>query len=121
MKKVNWYIVGGVGIVALLILLGGTMMSGWGNGGWGFHGYGMMGRGGMMGTWGYSPLGWFGMAGGMLLMWLLPISVLSLIVYGIVSLARNAVGPTSTIPCPTCGKGLQIDWQNCPHCGTTLK
>ncbi len=35
MKKVNWYIVGGVGIVALLILLGGTMMSGWGNG-WGF-------------------------------------------------------------------------------------
>lgn len=120
MKKVNWYIVAGIGIVALLIVLGGTMMSGWGSG-WGFHGYGMMGRGGMMGTWGYAPLGWFGMAGGMLLMWLLPIGVLALIVYGIVSLARNAVGPTSTIPCPTCGKGLQADWQNCPHCGTTLK
>lgn len=116
MKKVNWYIIGTIAVVALLLLLGTSMISGWG-----FHGYGMMGRGGMMGNWGYSPLGWFGMAGGMLLMWVIPISVLALIVYGIVSLARNAAGPTPTMSCPTCGKGLQADWQNCPHCGTTLK
>lgn len=121
MKKTNWYIVGGISIVALLIILGVTMLSGWGNGSWGYHGYGMMGRGGMMGSWGYSPLGWFGMAGGMLLFWLLPIGVLALMVYGIVSLTRNAAGPTATIACPTCGKGLQADWQNCPHCGTSLK
>jgi len=118
MKKNNWYLVGIIGVVALLLVFGAGMMSGWGNGGWGHRGYGMMGN------LGYSPLGWFGMAGGMLLMWLVPIGILALTVFGVASLIQNngSSKPTSTqSPCPNCGKSIQADWQNCPYCGNTLK
>ncbi|MBI5955349.1 MAG: zinc ribbon domain-containing protein [Chloroflexi bacterium] len=120
MKKVNWWIVGIVAVLATLLLSGGGMM-------WGNRGYGMMGGyggPGMMGNWGYSPLGWFGMGLGMIFMWLIPIGVLTLIVYGVVALTRNAGNITPSTPltsCANCGKGIQADWQNCPHCGTVLK
>ncbi len=116
MKKVNWWIVGIVAILAALFLFGGGMMSGWSNRGWGMMG----GPGGMMGGWGYSPFGWIGMA----FMWLIPISVIALIVLGVTALARNAGNPTPPVsqsPCQNCGKGTQADWQNCPYCGTSLK
>ena len=67
MKKVNWLVVGIIGIVALLLLFGGgMMMGGWGYRGWSMMGPGgMIGPGGMMNNWGYSaspsPLGWLGM------------------------------------------------------------
>jgi len=118
MKKINWLVVGIVVIVLLLFLFGGGMMFG----GWGYHGYGMMGGyggPGMMG-WGYSPFGWLGM----FFMWIIPIGVLALIVFGVAALVRNTgngVQPTVSKSCPNCGKGVQVDWQNCPYCGTSLK
>lgn len=117
MKKVNWWIVGIVAVIAALFLFGGGMM-------WGNRGYGMMGGYGMMSNWGYSPFGWFGMGLGMIFMWLIPIGVLTLIVFGVASLVRNTGNPpqaTSLTPCTNCGKGTQADWQTCPYCGTALK
>ncbi len=43
MKKVNWLVVGIIGIVVLLLLFGGGMMMG----GWGYHGWSMRGPSGM--------------------------------------------------------------------------
>ena len=83
MKKVNWLVVGVSSIVGLLLLFGGGMM-----GGWGYRGWGMMGSGGMMNNWGYSPspIGWIGM----IFMWLIPVGLVVLAVFGIVWLVRNA-------------------------------
>ena len=126
MKKVNWLVVGIIGIVALLLLFGGgMMMGGWGYRGWSMMGpSGMVGPGGMMNNWGYSsapsPLGWIGM----IFMWLIPVGFVALIVFGISWLVRNvgnSTQPSAQTPCPNCGKGVQVDWQNCPYCGTTLK
>lgn len=119
MKKINWTMVAVFVIVVLLAFMVGTSLFG----GWGYGGYGMMGGyGGHMG-WGYSPFGWFGMGLGMLFMWLIPIGVIALIVYGVVALTRNAGNntPASSASCPNCGKGVQADWKNCPYCGTALK
>ena len=119
MKKTNWLAVSLIVIVVLLVFFWiGTMFGG------GHGGYGMMGnRGyGMMNS-GYSPFGWFGMGFGMLFMWLIPIGVIALVVYGVVALTRNAGNNApiaSSTPCPNCGKGVQADWKNCPHCGTAL-
>lgn len=115
MKKINWLIVGIIGILALLFLFGGGMMAG----GWGYRGSGMMGPG-MMGNWGYSPFGWFGMA----FMWLIPVGFLVLTVFGVTWLVQNIGNSrvsSSQNPCPNCGKSVQADWKNCPHCGTALK
>ena len=118
MKKVNWLVVALVGILSLLVLFWlGTMF-----GGRGYGGYGMMGRG-MMGSWDYSPFGWIGMGLGMIFMWLIPVGILALIIYGVASLVRYTGNPpqsSSLTPCPHCGKGTQADWQNCPYCGTAL-
>ncbi|MBE0680710.1 MAG: zinc ribbon domain-containing protein [Anaerolineales bacterium] len=115
MKKVNWTAVVIFAILALLVLqVAGYLLGGSRYGGWG-----MMGPG-MMGSWGYSPFGWIGM----FFMWLIPIGVIALIVFGVVSLARNSGNPTPPAlhnPCPNCGKGTQAEWQNCPYCGTKLK
>jgi len=119
MKKINWLVIAIVGILALLFLFGGGMMSGWGYANSGYRGWGMMGPG-MMGGWGYSPFGWIGMA----FMWLIPVGMIALIVFGVAALVRNAGNPppsSSQIPCPNCGKTVQADWKNCPHCGTALK
>ena len=105
-NKINWTI---VVIVALLVLLGVSLLVGRGYGGWG-----------MMGGWGFAPFGWIGM----FFMPLIPISFLVLTVLGIASLLRtfesgnNPPAPAKT--CPSCGRGVQADWRNCPHCGATL-
>ena len=85
MRKVNWLIVGIMSFVIILILFGaGTLM-----GDWGFRDWGMMGPVGMMEDWGYpptpSPLGWMGM----IFMWLIPVGLIVLAVFGIVLLVRN--------------------------------
>lgn len=122
MKKTNWLAVSLIVIVALLAFFWiGTMFGG------GYGGYGMMdgyGRPSMMGNWGYSPFNWFGMGLGMIFIWLIPIGILALIVFGVVSLVRNTGNPpqsTSLTPCANCGKGTQADWQTCPYCGNALK
>jgi hypothetical protein len=91
MQKVNWLVVGIIGIVVLLLLFGGGMMMG----GWGYRGWNMMGPssmlepGGMMNNWGYSsspsPIGWIGM----IFMWLFPIGLLLLAAFGIIWLVRK--------------------------------
>ena len=90
-------------------------------GGWGGRSWGMMGGpGGMMGGWGYSPFGWIGM----IFMWLIPIGLIALTIFGIAWLVRdigNSTPPSIQEPCPNCGKGVKADWQNCPYCGTALK
>lgn len=116
MKKINWIIIGIVGVIVLLFLFGAGMMSN----GWSHRGWGMMGGSGMMGGWGYSPFGWIGMA----FMWLIPVGVIALIIVAVAPLMRNNGNSTQIIsptPCPHCEKGTQADWQNCPYCGTALK
>ena len=85
MQKVNWLLVGIISFVIILILFGGGMMMG----GWGYRGWDMMGPGGMMENRGYSstpsPLGWIGM----IFMWLIPVGLIVLAVFGIVWLVRN--------------------------------
>ncbi len=116
MKKINWLIVSVISIIVLLFLFGGGMMTG----SWGYRGWGMMESGGMMGGWDYSPLGWIGMA----FMWLIPIGILALIIFGVAALVKSSGNATPTVsqtPCSSCGKSTQADWQNCPYCGTALK
>jgi hypothetical protein len=98
MKRINWLVVGIIGIIALLFLFGGGMMSAWGY-------RGMMGGPGMMG-WGYSPFGWIGM----IFMWLIPVGFIALVVLGIIWLVRNVGNSTlpSSISCPNCGKAYKL-------------
>jgi|GEM_PF-5624406 len=89
MKKNNWLAVGIIGIVLLLLLLGGSMMMG----GWGYHGWSMMGPGGMMNNLGYSPspIGWIGI----IFMWLMPVGLVLLAVFGIVWFVQNVINAKS--------------------------
>ncbi len=120
MNKNTWTV---VVVVALVLLLAASLFGNWGYGGWGMTlapgasaGVGP----GMMGNWGFAPFGWIGM----IFMWLIPIGFLVLTVLGIVWLVRAVGGGGNpTAPpraCPSCGRGVQSDWQNCPHCGATL-
>lgn len=115
MKKVNWTVVVIFTIVALLVsLVAGYLLGGSRYGGWG-----MMGPG-MMGGWGFMPFGWFGMV----FMWLIPVGLVVLTVAGIAWLVRTIGGgnnpPTPAHACPSCGRGAQEDWKNCPYCGTAF-
>src|SRR6266498_4510925 len=114
MNKVNWTVVAIVSIIALLVLMFGINLIGsWGYGGWGMMGPGMMGR------WGFAPFGI-----GMFFMWLIPLGFIVLTVLGIVWLVRalgsgnNPVASAQT--CPSCSRGIQADWKNCPYCGASL-
>ena len=115
MNKVNWTVIATVSIIALLVLMFGTnLLGGWGYGGWGMMGPGMMGR------WGFAPFGGIGM----FFMWLIPLGFIVLTVLGIAWLVKavgggnNPVAPAQS--CPSCGRSIQTDWHNCPHCGVQL-
>ena len=125
MNKVNWTAVAVFCIIVLLaFMVGLSLFGGWRYGGWGMMGTRVMGPG-MMGRWGFSPFGWIGMV----LMWLIPISLVILVVAGVVWLVR-AITSGGTAPetgvtpagrsCPSCGRAAQVDWQNCPYCGQSL-
>ena len=110
MNKVNWTVVVVTVIIALFVLMfGASLLSGSGYGNWGY------GSWGMMGPW---------MMGGMFFMWLIPVGFLVLTVFGIAWLARTIGGgnipPASVHACPSCGRGAQVDWKNCPYCGAAL-
>lgn len=110
MNKINWTVVVTASIIALFVLMfGSSLLGGPGYGGWGYGGWSMMGP---------------GMMGGMFFMWLIPVGLLVLTVLGIAWLVKalgsgnNPVTPAQT--CPSCGRGVQTDWKNCPYCGTAL-
>ncbi len=110
MNKVNWTAVVVISIIALLVLMfGASLLGGWGYGNWGYGGWGMMGP-------------W--MMGGMMFMWLFPLAFIVLTVFGIAWFVRAIGGgnipPAPAHPCPSCGRGVQADWKNCPYCGAAL-
>ena len=111
MNKVGWTAVAVFGIIALLgLMLGASLLGGRAYGGWGYGGWGMMGP-------------W--MMGGMFFMWLIPIGFLVLTGLGIAWIVRTVGGLTNSNAqrhtCPSCGRSVQADWKNCPHCGTALE
>jgi hypothetical protein len=119
MKKINWVVVVLLGFLFLLLLSISGMFGGLGYRNSGYHGWGMMGPG-MMGGWGYSPFGWIGM----IFMWLIPIGVIVVTILGVTWLVRslNSVGhPAPGSICANCSRGVQLDWKNCPYCGSVLK
>jgi hypothetical protein len=86
MRKVNWLLVGIISFVILLILLGTGMLMG----DWGYRAWGMMGPQGMTENWANSPLpSPLGLIG-MIFMWLFPVGLIALGIFGIVWLVRNA-------------------------------
>ena len=109
-SKIGWILAIVLGLASLFFLPSLMMGRFWGNG-----------YGGMMGGLGFmNPFGFLGMA----LMWLLPIGVLVLLVYGAVSLFngsnRSGNGPRAERNCTNCGKPAQADWITCPYCGKAL-
>lgn len=57
----------------------------------------------------------------MFLMWIIPLLILGLIVYGVSGNGLvNAFKSASNRACPHCHQPVQSDWKNCPHCGQTL-
>ncbi len=111
MNRVNWTVVIVVGLIVLLVLaMGGGLLGGMmGYGGYHYGGWGMMGP-------------W--MMGGAFYMWLIPLILVFLcvgaIVWAVTSLSGGSNRNAVTGVCPNCGKGVQADWKNCPHCGTQL-
>lgn len=119
MGRVNWVQVAVFGLVALLVLLvAASLMSPW-TGRFG----GMMGGGGMMGP---GMLGGWGMLGWMWML-LIPIVFVAVLVLGLVWLARQVSQPpaggspaAAAVPCPHCGRLVQVGWRACPYCGGAL-
>ena len=57
----------------------------------------------------------------MFLMWIIPLLILGLIVYGVSGNGLvDAFKSASNRACPHCHQPVQSDWKNCPHCGQTL-
>lgn len=113
MNRINWAAVAiFVCVVLLVFFVGVSLVGGWGHGGWGMMGPGMMG--GLR----YFPFGWIGM----IIMWLIPVSILILFVVGVSWFIRSIDNSGHPIAswhnCSTCGRSIQTDWQNCPYCGT---
>ncbi len=113
-SKTGWIVVIALGLILLLVLPGIFMMGRSWTGGYG----GMMGGFGFM-----NPLGFFGMS----LMWLIPIGLLVLSVFGAVALINGLTKPGNSAPpapertCSNCGKPAQSAWTTCPYCGKPLQ
>ena len=83
MKKSYWITIALLGTAFILILMIGPFLLGtWNNMGWG-----MMGGwpGSTLHGWGFGSIGWFGL----LIMWLMPVGIVSLAILGIIWLVRN--------------------------------
>jgi len=128
-SKTLWIIVGVILLIILIValVLGVTFSQRWLGfqtyRGWHMFAPHMMGHW----VWGVTPLGFLWA----ILIWLIPIALTILIIWGIVGLFRgssstpatpssvNAPSPHTT--CPQCGHEVQPDWKLCPYCGTNLK
>ncbi len=83
-------------------------------------------------------LGWLPMMGGlglpmhrglgffggwiMLLKMVVPLAILGLAIFGVVTLFRKPKDTATTLEaCSSCGKPLQVEWSNCPYCGKKKK
>ena len=119
-KEIGWFLAFGI----LMLFLGGIAFALFG--GWGVRGgccggwwpWGMMGRGMM--TWGFIPLGWWGM----FLMILVPLGFLAFGIIGIIWFLRGlsqSSEKVSELRCPTCQQPVQREWKHCPHCGVPLE
>jgi hypothetical protein len=99
--------------------------------GYGMNGYGMgYGRmplmgGDFRGSHMFNGYGFFG--GGFMMFGalLIPLAVIGLLVWGVVSLVKGTTRqhgepPTAVHPCTHCGKPLQSGWVNCPYCGEKI-
>jgi len=118
--KNTWKWIIGVAVILAVFLAVPTFL-------WGFFGHaGMMGGGygtwshPMMGAYNYSPFSGLFMGFGMLLVWVLPVAILGLVIYGAVRLANNSGSSAHMQACSNCGKPVLSAWNNCPHCGTDL-
>jgi putative membrane protein len=80
MKNANWVVAAILGILFLAAILTGAIFLGNQNN----RGWGIMGPG-MMNGWGFGLFGWVGM----ILMWLIPVGILSLVILGIAWLVRS--------------------------------
>lgn len=116
-----WKWVLGVFAVALVtFLIAASLFGGFGRVGYGCDGLGMMGPqfSGIFGGWGM--FGGFMMLG----MFLIPLSVLALLVLGGISLVRSLstsrTGVPAGVTCPGCGRPVQNEWTTCPYCGKPL-
>jgi putative membrane protein len=100
MKNTNWSIVAVLGIIILAtILVGANLLGNQNYGGWG-----MMGPG-MMNGWGFG----FGLIG-MILMWLIPVGILSLVILGITGLVRGLTSSNQGTTLPP-----RVDGQSTPR------
>jgi len=121
MGRVNWVQMTVVGLVVLFVVFfAASLLAPW----MGWSG-GMMGGGGMMGPGmmgGWGVLGWLGML-------VIPGILVALLVLGALWLARQvspsgAGGGNGTtakaVPCPHCGRFVQVGWRACPYCGNAL-
>lgn len=104
-------------LVVLVVLLSGLLFLGFGGSFGGRLGYGMMGPG-RLGSFG--GLGWLGSC-------LVLLGLLALVIGGYVwlvttiSKTQRGSRPPHPVPCPTCNRPVQADWQVCPYCSTPLR
>jgi putative membrane protein len=100
MKNTNWIIAAVLGFIILVTILVGVNILGNQN----YGGWGMMGPG-MMNGWGFG-FGWIGM----ILMWLIPVGILSLVILGIAGLVRGLISSNQGTTLPH-----QADGQSAPR------
>jgi DNA-directed RNA polymerase subunit RPC12/RpoP len=122
-----------IGIVLLVLGLGVNLISPMfygGAGNWAYDDCGMWGGRGMMDGWnnygmtGTRSFGWIGMLLGLII----TLGIFVLLIAGIAWLVDGArkgnligtSGKIREITCPNCGKPIQAEWQNCPHCGSKI-
>lgn len=138
MNRINWAQVGVfAAIVFLIFMVGITVLPFlfWAYGGWGMMGPGMM-EGERWGGWlpfcggaGRFPGGFYGGIFGWLFMLPVMQPPLYLLVLGglgiflaVRAVSRASRGAkTSSLKCPKCGKGVEVDWRVCPFCEEDLE
>lgn len=90
--------------------------------------YGVMDSGGHRSMMGFSHLFGSFMGLGMQLVWLVPLGLLIMAVYGVVRLANQPTGSVisfassaaPTAVCPHCDKAVDENWVTCPYCDSKL-
>lgn len=118
MERVRWREAAVFGALLLIVLLAIGLMSPW----LGFAGQWMRGNAGMAGM-----MSGIGILAGL---WMLvtPLAFVAALILLVRWLARPAsehpagggTAPASAIPCPHCGRFVQVGWRACPYCAGPL-